>query len=153
MASLNALLAKHSDELTLEQLTKVSASLRAELGVQKLAVLGFCWGGRHAALLGAGAAGGCDVAIIAHPSRVSAAEISHIQKPVLLLAAETDSAFPEASVATVEAAVAGREDVRVMRFPGTEHGFAVRGDSGNDVTKAAMAEAAKAVVEWLRARL
>lgn len=60
-------LLRHGDAATLPRLQAVAAGARAELGVERIATIGFCWGGRYAVLTGGGAPFAADAVLVAHP--------------------------------------------------------------------------------------
>jgi dienelactone hydrolase len=68
--------------------------MRAELGVKKIGVTGYCYGGRYAFRFVAPGKG-ADIAFAAHPSLLEDAEISAIAGPAGIAAAgELPSAPP-----------------------------------------------------------
>ena len=60
-------LSRHGDGVTLPLLASAVASVKAA-GFARVASIGFCWGGRYSALLGAGLARGPRRVILCPPS-------------------------------------------------------------------------------------
>ena len=91
---LGAWMGKHGDAATVPLLRAVVADLRAAHGIERVAVQGYCWGGRYA-ILGASTGGGdggqrvADLVVACHPSRVSVPkDIEAIETPALFVCAE-----------------------------------------------------------------
>lgn len=62
--------------------------VRTRLGYKKVAVTGYCFGGRYSfRVLSKGREGGVDVGFAAHPSLVDDSELKAIGKPVSVAAA------------------------------------------------------------------
>lgn len=79
-------LAEHSPEATDPILATAVDFMRTELGVKKVVVTGYCFGGRYAfRMLAEGK--GADVGFAAHPSLLEDAEISAIAGPASIAAA------------------------------------------------------------------
>ena len=100
--------------------------LRNVLDVDRVAVAGYCFGGRYAFRF-LGPQAGVDVGFAAHPSNLQDAEIEAIARPVAVAAAETDNLLPPARRHEVEAELqAVGQPYWWSVYSGTNHGFAVR---------------------------
>lgn len=78
---------------------------------------------------------------MAHPNTIAAKEVSQMAKPSLFLCAEKDVTFGPRERAAAEAALAARPSpapsTKFVVYPGTDHGFATRGDPTNAIVAAA----------------
>lgn len=120
-------------------LGRVIADAKTTYGVAKVGVQGYCWGARFAILAcGTGLAAGAalaDAFAVAHPTRVAVPkDIEALTRPGIFLCAEIDEAFTPANVADAKAITAAKTAAdagliyEFKHYPGTKHGFAVRGD-------------------------
>lgn len=159
-------LRRHGDAAALPRLGAALRALKQEAGVDAVVPCGFCWGGRYAILLshrGGAAATGVPADalprvaafVAAHPSSVAVpGDLTAIAAPGLFLCAESDGMFPRAAVALAvreTARVGGGGAVRV--FPGTAHGFVVRGGAAIPRVVEARAAAVGAMAEFCAAQL
>ncbi|KAB8346215.1 hypothetical protein FH972_023260 [Carpinus fangiana] len=131
--------------------------LREKHGVKKIGAVGYCFGGKYVArFLGAtGVEAGAtvDVGFTAHPSFVDEAELSAINGPLSIAAAETDSIFPAEKRHKSEEILAkiGKEKkipYQVFLYSAVEHGFAVRADLTDKRIKYAKEQAFSQAVAW-----
>ncbi|KAJ3308227.1 hypothetical protein HDV04_001523 [Boothiomyces sp. JEL0838] len=97
------------------------------LGKTEIGAIGYCWGGKYSLHFGQK---GLKAVSTAHPSRLEPEQdISGIKVPTLLLLAEHDKSFEgETRTKTLDLLKKNQVDLTVVEFPGTTHGFAVRGD-------------------------
>jgi carboxymethylenebutenolidase len=106
----------------------------------KVAVLGFCFGGRYAFL----AAARLDVQAAAsfHGTQIGAslADAPRVHAPLSLHFGADDPIAPMSEVDTIKAALREKPDADVFVYPGATHNFAVPGVSGYDAAVAALAE-------------
>ena len=165
LPSVIAWMMRHGDAPTLPRLQAVTAAVRAPEGraCARVAALGFCWGGRYSLLMGGGSGGaaGCtaDVALAAHPSGTTTADCGQLAVPALFLCAESDNVFTDKARRDSEAALAARAappqppPAVFKLYPGTSHGFAARGNEGNEKEKAAMDAAFADAVAFLKEHL
>lgn len=133
---------RHGDGPTLPVVEAVLAELLSKRGVTRVGIIGYCFGGRYAAL--AAKAGLVHAYAVAHPSFVSVEDFTCLASlPALFLCAETDAQFPAHVADEVEAALkgAGAAGVEFRRYPGTTHGFAVRGSEEDAVVLVARDDA------------
>lgn len=139
--------ARHGDDQTMPAVRGVIEDLKAKHGVTKLAVLGYCFGGRYAAL--ATAEGLTTAYGVAHPSFVSVADFQELKAPGMFLCAETDQQFPGPMADEVEKVlVAAGVPVEFRRYPGTTHGFAVRGNEDDKAVMAARDDALQGAADF-----
>lgn len=89
----------------------------------KLAVIGYCFGGRLAYL--AAAQGSADVAVAYYgggiQNQLDLAD--QVKVPIQFHYGEKDAGIPLAAVEQVQARFKGRSDAQVHLYPGAEHGF------------------------------
>ena len=147
---------KHKD-VTVIPLVETTLKLVREkantIGNNKLGVIGFCWGGRYTILSANGPNSIIDAYAVAHPSQVSVPkDINEISKPGLFLFAETDFAISHSEVSKIKEILTKKTEfpTEFVHFPGTEHGFTVRGGPS---TYESRSKAAEKVVEFLLEKL
>jgi dienelactone hydrolase len=149
---------RHGDAETMPTVAAVLADVRAR-GARAVGALGFCFGGRYAALAAAPPPGGgapaADAYAVAHPSFVTVELFTALTAPGLFLCASTDAQFPPDMADAVEAGLAagGVAGVEFRRFAGTAHGFAVRGSEDDPVVVAARDEALAAAAAFFSKHL
>ncbi|KAK1689599.1 dienelactone hydrolase [Colletotrichum godetiae] len=121
-----AFLAQHGPNVTDPIIANSIKYLREELGVSKVAVTGYCFGGRYTfRVLAEGK--GADVGFAAHPSLLTDEEITAITGPASVAAAETDNLMTPARRAEVEALLGETgQPFSLAVYGGTSHGFGVR---------------------------
>ena len=147
-------LARHDNVSHIQgMLAEVTAELREKHGIKRIAIKGYCWGGKFAVL--AAATPIIDAFAAAHPSRLEIpASIEAVAHPGIFLLAETDrhiSGEVEAALVAAAQAVTSRGlEVEVRKWPGTSHGFAVRGGDDDPKVATARREAFEAAVEFFR---
>jgi dienelactone hydrolase len=145
-------LAQHGPEVTDPIIATTISYLRTKLGVKRIAAPGYCFGGRYAFRFLAGdGEGRVDVGFAAHPSLLEGAEISAIQGPVSVAAADNDNLFDaDARFAAEKLLVAKPEKLayEVHLYSGTEHGFGVRVDLSDPQQKYAKERAFLQAARW-----
>jgi carboxymethylenebutenolidase len=106
----------------------------------KVAVLGFCFGGRYAFL----AAARLDVQAAAgfHPTQIGASlgDAPGVHAPLSLHFGADDPITPPSEVEAITGALRAKPDAEIFVYPGTTHNFAVPGVPGYDAAVAALAE-------------
>lgn len=129
---------------------------------KKVAAIGYCFGGRFSILLaggGGGKAASVEAFAAAHPSRVQVpADIEAIAAPGIFLFAETDSSVPPEKAAAIADIVAkkggaGGPRFEIHHFPGTNHGFAIRGDASVAVVRQAKSDAISLAAAFFKSAL
>ncbi|KAK2034153.1 dienelactone hydrolase [Colletotrichum zoysiae] len=133
----------HGPEVTDPKVQKAVAYMREEMGVQKIASTGYCFGGRYAfRVLGMPDNKGVQVAFAAHPTLLGDEEIKAIRGPASLAVAEGDTGMNATRRAEIAAVVGTTGQPFTMTlYGGTPHGFAIHPDLNNPVQKAAKEDA------------
>ncbi|CAK7205273.1 hypothetical protein SEUCBS139899_008040 [Sporothrix eucalyptigena] len=127
------------------------------LGITRIGATGYCYGGRYAFRAGGNltsAGGKADTAgaqavFAAHPSMLTDDEISAIQGPASVAAAETDAMMPAARRTEITSLMqkSGKEYSFAV-YGGTSHGFGVRVNVTDPRQKFAKEEAFLQAVRW-----
>jgi len=147
---MNAFRAKHSDEEVWKDIHALLDEIKNNQGVKKVAAIGYCFGGRYTLKLGATDL--VDAVAAAHASRVDIpTDIENIKKPSLFLLSETDGLFTAEVIEKTKSILeAKKPQVSIFHYyPGTSHGFAVRGRTSEDkVVAAAAADARSQAVKF-----
>lgn len=142
-----AFLAKHTPVETDPIIAKTIDHLRT-LGIKKIGLTGYCFGGRYAFRFVAPNKGG-DAAFTAHPSLLENGEINAIKAPAAIAAAETDSMMSPARRAEIEALLQKTgQAYQVSLYSGTNHGFGVRANVSVPAQKFGKEEAFLQAVRW-----
>lgn len=147
-------LARHDNAPHIQgMLADVAAELREKHGIKRIAIKGYCWGGKFAVL--AAATPIVDAFAAAHPSRLDIpVSVEAVTRPGIFLLAETDRHIcgeVEAALVAAATTVTSRGvEVEVRKWPGTTHGFAVRGGDDDPVVATARREAFEVAVEFFR---
>ena len=86
---------------------------------------------------------------------MSAKAVPRLVRPCLFICADKDWAFPDAERLKAEAALSQRKDAAfVFKFyPGTFHGFAVRGDDKVEAIQQAKQQALTDAIEFFNQQL
>ncbi|BFZ63198.1 hypothetical protein YB2330_004318 [Saitoella coloradoensis] len=139
---------RHRDGVTKPLIESFISYIKNNTEHQKIALVGFCWGGRHAIVFAQNPPITCSVAC--HPSNVSLpSEVYPVSAPTAIYAGSEDSMFPPSSCDTAKEVfekLGIQYDVRV--FEGQTHGFAVRGDLTKEAINNAKEECTKATIAW-----
>jgi len=113
----------------------------------KYTAVGYCFGAPYVFdqcagdLISAGA--------VAHPSSTMESHIKGVKKPILFSCAETDNAFPPEKRHLAESVLAENKQLyHFQLFSGVSHGFAVKGDPGQENSKWAKEESAAGILRW-----
>lgn len=94
-------------------------------------------------------AGKIDVGYTAHPSFVDADELRDIKGPLAISAAETDDIFPTEKRHESETILKEvGQPYQINLYSGVVHGFAVRAELSNPVTKYAKESAFIQALQW-----
>lgn len=125
-----AFLAAHDAAATDPIVAAAITYMRTQLGVRKLAVTGYCFGGRYSfRFVGPTAPAGAraDVAFAAHPSLLEDGEIMSVGAPVSVAAAESDNLMPPERRSAIEAMLGSTAfPYQVTLYSGVAHGFGTR---------------------------
>jgi carboxymethylenebutenolidase len=118
-------LANHTDLDVLEDIQVGADYLRGQSFVKGggIGVLGFCYGGRMAMLLGARSRD-IDVVVPFHPGKVTPAEIARLKSPVQVHCGTADRNVPVADIRDLEKMLRAQSTpVEVHLYEGADHGF------------------------------
>ncbi len=124
----------------------------------KIGVVGFCWGGQYAILLGQndsvpGSIGSkplVDAAFTAHPARFEIPEdAKKVRVPLSMALAGNDLWVKPAEAETLKKLVK-EEPYEVVIFEGTKHGFALRNDEKDEVQMVAAEKAEEQALSWFK---
>lgn len=145
-------LLKHREAVAKPLIDNFISTIRKTPGVDKLGVIGFCWGGRYA-ILAAGTKGpqGVDAAYACHPSLVAIpGDFDPIQAPISFALGDKDSLLGEKEIGQIQDVMGKKTEVphEIRIYEDQVHGFALRGDWKSDKDKKSMDEATKQGVEW-----
>jgi len=146
----------------LDDLNELIDYLKTERHVDRIGIIGFCWGGKQALLAAARGESEIAAAVSVHGSRLAPEAVQRILAPTLILHAEKDAMYtPElikSLVETVEAKQKEHHDhqkefSRWKVFPGQTHGFALRGNPEDEGVVRAANEAFEDSLAWFKAHL
>jgi len=166
-ASLGPWLLRHREAVSRPVVEGFISEVRALPGVEKVGVVGFCWGGRYAILAAqepfSGAEGrGVDAAYVAHPSLCAIpGDFENVCKPLSIALGEKDSYLGMSEVRKIEEVMRRKRsgeqgklcEGEVVVYEGQVHGFALRGDQEKAEDKKALDAAAQQGIEWFRKHL
>ncbi|KAL6412939.1 dienelactone hydrolase [Ilyonectria robusta] len=144
-------LSKHNVNVTDPIIEKTIEYIRTKLGVKRVAVTGYCFGGRYAfRFLAEGR--GVDVGFAAHPSLLQDDEVLAIKGPASVAAAEVDSLLEPARRLEIEGLLSqAAQPFQVNLYSGTTHGFGVRANVSDPEQKFGKEEAFWQAVRWFNA--
>lgn len=116
---------------------KISNILKRDFGIKKVAVQGYCWGGKIAIKL-AHEENVIDCFSSAHPGGLSLPlDIERIQKPACFILPEKDFELQSRQIQLIKEVLQMKSESNfsfpytVRYYPGMVHGFAVRGDEND----------------------
>jgi dienelactone hydrolase len=163
-ASLGPWLLRHREAVSRPVIEAFITEVRSLPGVEKVGVVGFCWGGRYAILAaqepfsGEGGKGG-EAAYVAHPSLCAIpGDFEGVCVPLSGALGETDSYLGMGEVRKIEEVMGRKKRERgvegeVVVYEGQVHGFALRGDQENPEDKKALDAAAQQGIDWFKKHL
>lgn len=130
----------------------------------KIGIAGFCWGGKHAFMLGADVEdtrvvrhGGLtnereklvDAIFTAHPSYVEAADVEAVRILISVAIGDRDMGMNIAKVLEMKSVLEmGEMGNEVRVYEGAKHGFAIRTHPENKEEMKSADEAEKQALEW-----
>ena len=120
-----------------------------------IGVAGYCWEGKYAALLAHGKL--VDCAFAAHPSAMTLpGDIEKIDVPFSMAIGDADLVMGMKEVKNTRRILNSKKSSlqsEVVVYPGAKHGFAVRGDPGNEKEKEQGLEAEDQANTWFENQL
>jgi carboxymethylenebutenolidase len=124
----------------IEDVLEAIASARSAVGTNgRVAVIGFCFGGRFAYY--AAVRADVDVAFGIHPTDIGMSlDGSVVRSPLSLHFGGADALVPMREVDAIRAAIGHDPKVETFVYPGARHSFAIPGADGYDAQAAAVAE-------------
>jgi dienelactone hydrolase len=131
-----------------------SALRRNEASSLPLGAVGFCWGGKHVALLAGDPEGQklIDAAFTGHPSMLDVpADIKKVRVPVSIAVGDKDNWLSVKQAEQVKEIVEALPDEsrgEVVIYPGCGHGFCVRADHLNEDVAKQASEAEDQCIRW-----
>ncbi|GME85291.1 unnamed protein product [Ambrosiozyma monospora] len=141
-------LPKHTPEITTPIVDKFLSSVKSKYNPSYLVGIGYCFGGKWV-IKNLAKDGAFDAGAVAHPSFVEIEEVEAVTKPLLISAAEIDQIFTtELRGKTDEILKKNGQSYRIDYFPGTSHGFAVRGELSDPVVGKAKNKVIVDQVAW-----
>ncbi|KAL2278245.1 hypothetical protein FJTKL_14521 [Diaporthe vaccinii] len=144
-------LANHTTEVTDPIVDTTLRYVRDQLLFDRIAVTGYCFGGRYAFRSLAEGRGG-NIAFAAHPSFLQDDEVSAISGPASIAAAEIDTLFEPARRFEVESLLNQTAyPYQVALYSGTFHGFGTRANISIPEQRFAKEEAFFQAVRWFKA--
>jgi dienelactone hydrolase len=144
--------ARNSRSIREPEIFAAAKELRSN-GFKKIGAIGFCFGGwavlRLASVKEEGASL-VDAIVCAHPSWVTNADFDDVDIPVMFLAPEHDSMFPDDMKEYAFKTLLAKKSVPFewVHFPGVAHGCLTKGDSRVEGEREAMAKGKGLAVRW-----
>ncbi|KAL9049883.1 MAG: hypothetical protein Q9162_006967 [Coniocarpon cinnabarinum] len=138
--------------------TSVIKAMRTKLGVKHIGSTGYCFGAKYVARfmgqIGQSHGATIDAGFMAHPSFVDNDELSAINGPLSIAAAETDQIFPEEkrheSEGILKKLAQGDKKLayQINLYSSVAHGFAVKTDLADKRNRFAKEQAFIQAVQW-----
>jgi dienelactone hydrolase len=148
---LKAFWERNSKPIRTPEITTCAQDLRAKH--KHFGVIGFCFGGWAVFRLGSKSHSPplVDCISTAHPSVLEEKEMQNVAVPVQIIAAEHDLMFPP-EMREVANRILPSLGVpyEYQYFPGAKHGFATRGNAGDERELKAMVRAKDCAVVWFQ---
>jgi len=142
-----AFLGRNGKEVRYPEMEKVVKEMKSKHS--KNGAIGYCYGGWAVFQLGAKGKNLLDAISTAHPSMATKEEIANLGVPTQILAPETDQMYtPELKAYSNETIPTLGIDYDYQYFPGSTHGFAVRGDQSDPAQKKALERAKNVSVSF-----
>ncbi|KAJ3119268.1 hypothetical protein HK098_005621 [Nowakowskiella sp. JEL0407] len=143
---------RHNVKATLPLLDAVLKELRETIGIKKLAAVGFCWGGKYSVLLGGGENPKVEAVGAIHPSMIDyPKEVQELKVPTTFHVSESDPFFKPSQVPEIEKILSERvSKSEVKMYPGTSHGFSLRGNMAEPNVKKARDDCHSSTIEFFK---
>lgn len=118
------------------------------LGAKRIGVAGYCWGGKYSVLLGANDK--VQAIVSAHPSGITMPrDIINLKKPAYFICAPNDYTFSNANMEETKKILSEKGPESIVKlYPGSKHGFAVRGDEKDPIVCAARNDALDMTIDF-----
>jgi len=151
MDELRKWLATINNDKVHEDLHNAVEYLRGEKKIEKVGLVGFCWGGKQAFV--AAQHLHINTAISVHGGGLTAEEVPKLKVPTLVVHTEIDQGYTAEQVAALEAAIKANSVHTFKLVPGQTHGFVMRGDFNNPVVAKAAQEVFDDCAAWFKTHL
>ncbi|ORY29326.1 putative cytoplasm protein [Naematelia encephala] len=152
-ATLGPWLVKHREAVSKPKIEEFVQAVRQAEPSSKLAVIGFCWGGRYACLLARDDSPvKVDAVVANHPSFLVNADVEDITfTPVCIIKGTDDDMMSDSALDEVEGILKPKlgDKFEVYRFPDAVHGFTIRGDQNNEKEKKDKEDANEAAMKFV----
>lgn len=155
---------RHPLSYAVDVVTAVAAALRGEHGAKKVGLQGYCYGGSTGVLL-ASKPRVLDAVVVAHPGFLGPMQwpvllrlpdaVQDICIPAMFICADHDGHFPEHTRTHAQQVLDDKSPglATFILYPGTRHGFAVRGNKHDPAVNAARADALQNAITFLQQHL
>lgn len=148
-------LTRHQPDAEIPNVKSLEEIVSSQTHVTAYALVGFCWGGKVAAL--AAAEGLAECAVLFHPSRVTVEDIKAVKVPIAVLGAEIDKATPPDLVREFKRSRDADPELgptSVFKvYPNTSHGYAVKYDPSDAAAVKVANDSYDDMLEFLRGKL
>lgn len=138
---------RNSREIREPEIFAAAKELRTK-GHTKLGAVGFCFGGWG--VLRLAAENLVDAIVCAHPTGTTKEDLDGVGVPIMFLAPERDTVFPDELKEYAFKALLSKKSVPFewIHFPGVAHGCMTKGDEKVEGEREAMAKGKGAAVRW-----
>ncbi|KAI8896225.1 dienelactone hydrolase [Globomyces pollinis-pini] len=130
---------------------EIIGQLKVEYGIQKVGMIGYCWGGNVVLSMGQNPSS-IDACVANHPSALTFPD--HIEKlkvPSCFILPEFDRSIGKAEVDLITNVLKSKDfKTKVKYYPNMFHGFAVRGDEKDPEVKEARQDALNIAVQFFK---
>ncbi|KAF6260845.1 Alpha/Beta hydrolase protein [Scenedesmus sp. NREL 46B-D3] len=146
---------RHPVQHAISVVTAAAAELRQQHGMHKVGLQGYCYGGKVGVMMAAKPQ--CvDAVCSAHPGLIKIPEdIQAVQVPLQFICAASDAQFPEKTRTAAQQLLQEKSPGlgRFILYPGTKHGFAVRGSKADPAVNAAREDALRQGLSFFKQHL
>ncbi|KAI8897993.1 dienelactone hydrolase [Globomyces pollinis-pini] len=151
-------LLRNSATDSVNRIKKIIDTLKADKGIKKVVLVGYCWGGAVGIFL-AQEPDYVDAVVSCHPGSFKIpGDVEKLIKPVYFVMAEKDFLISEAQANVIRDTLKKKDEnggyPHLFKwYIGMEHGFAVRGDGSDPEVKKSTLDAFQTSVDFLREQL
>uniref|UniRef100_A0A383VKQ0 Dienelactone hydrolase domain-containing protein n=1 Tax=Tetradesmus obliquus TaxID=3088 RepID=A0A383VKQ0_TETOB len=148
-------LKRHPVEYAIDVVTAAAAELRDKHGARKVGLQGYCYGGKVGVKMAAKPEL-VNAVCSAHPGLIKIPEdIQAVQVPLQFICAASDAQFPEKTRTAAQQLLQQQSPGlgRFILYPGTQHGFAVRGSKADPAVDAARQDALQQGIGFFKQHL